>query len=416
MRLLQTNIAIIVFTIPFAGCGGGAESQQAQDAAAQNTADADHPHPSTRTKRSHIAAIEVAPQTTPVSEPPAAELSPAAQILKQIHELRAHVVPAGQDLDELRARRRERNDKIIELATEAIALCHEDESQVDSFNEAVQQLLEARLQIALLGAADDIDALYSDAASLKQRDRESLAAAEAAYVLARFAHTNARRYGRQNPEWLTAFSRQARLYAEGWPEHTARATLLLAAAGRSCDLHGINEETINCYALLKRLFPDTPQAQRAAGALRRLQLVGNRLSQFEGPTLEGDYISLDSLADNVVVILFWSSENRQFVEMLPALSSIEARYRRHGLRFIGVNLNEEELDIDAFLEHNSLPGRHIFFPDSDRRRWNSPLVNYYGVRDIPLLWLVDRKGIVRSTRVNMDELEEQIQQLLSARD
>ena len=124
-------------------------------------------------------------------------------VIAEIKQLRSQKFAddiAG-DVEKLKAARAERNQEIAKLATEAIALTHQDAAQEAPFTEAVHLLMEARLQLALQGDQESINALYEDASSLYERDAKSKAAAEAAYVLVRFAHTNARRFARQEPQW-----------------------------------------------------------------------------------------------------------------------------------------------------------------------------------------------------------------------
>ena len=62
---------------------------------------------------------------------------------------------------------------------------------------------------------------------------------------------------------------------------------LLLAAGRSCELHGLLDEAVACFALIQAQFPDSTQAAQAAGVMRRLKLPGQKL-QLAGPTLDGN--------------------------------------------------------------------------------------------------------------------------------
>jgi hypothetical protein len=104
--------------------------------------------------------------------------------LREIVRVKLEAPPKTEDLEKLRAARKIRNDKIIELATQVIAKTHRDADRERVFNAAVHHLLEARTQLALQGDPESVDAMYDDAASLWQRDRNSKAAAVAASVVA----------------------------------------------------------------------------------------------------------------------------------------------------------------------------------------------------------------------------------------
>ena len=133
-----------------------------------------------------------------------------------------------------------------------------------------------------------IEDLYQDRDELYERDPKSKAANEAAFVVARFAHTKARDYAKQEPRWLTEFSHQARAFAVSFPDDAARAVPLVYAAGLSCELNGQMDEALACYALLRDNFPKSPQGQQILAVLRRLQMVGKPV-ELAGPTIDGKY-------------------------------------------------------------------------------------------------------------------------------
>ena len=322
-------------------------------------------------------------------------------LINEILKLRMQKGTATDDAEKLRAHRRWRNEKIIKLAQDAIAQTHQNPQQERVFNVAVHHLMESRLQLALQidqknlkTAHEEIDSLYGDADALFQRDGKSQAAAEAAFVRAKFVNINAQRFADREPNWLIEFSQQARLFAHNFEDQQNRAVALLDAAARSCELHRIREEALNCYSLLKQRFPNTPQGQQAAAILRRFALEGQRLEKFGGPTIDGGFVHLDEFQGRVVLLIFWSSDSKRFVRQLPHLTALTRKNRQAGLAVIGVCLDTETAAAEELLKKNSLYERVILWPEAERRRWNNPIVKYYGIRDIPTYWLIDRNGVV----------------------
>lgn len=321
--------------------------------------------------------------------------------------------PIGEDLSpqETEAARRVRNQEIVDLATEAIAKSHADPEKEATFNEAVRLLMEARLQLALAGSRRDMEALYEDAASLSQRAPKSKAAAEAAFVLARFAQMNAGRYAANEPRWLEEYARQARLFAENFPHETTRAVALLYSAGWSCELHRLIDEAIGCYSLLLDKYPDSPQSQQVTAVIRRLTLEGKPL-ELAGPTLDGGYLSIDDYAGQVVLVVFWATGTTNFADHLPQLNDAARKFKESGFAVIGVSLDEEQDVLKSFVAEKSVDWPQIFHFDEANRRWNHPIARYYGVRDIPAYWLVDQQGIVVDIFVDPGELDENVAALL----
>jgi len=332
-------------------------------------------------------------------------------MLREAMMLRLQPPSKTTDVEKLRAERKDRNDKIVKLTHQAIAATHEDKAKARIFNAAVHQLMEARLQLALAGAREDIDALYEDSAALAKREPQSQAAAEGAYTLVNFAYSRAQQASRQDPRWLEEFARQATSYAMSYPREEHRSVPLLFAAARSCELHGMNTEALACYATIQKRFPKNPHAARAEGIVRRIRLTGTS-PQIAGPTLDGKQISLADLSGKVVMVVFWSSGARPCQAELPQLAAVHKKYAKQGLSVIGVNLDPDDTPAKQFAIQHQIAWPQICFPDKARRGWNNPLALAYGIMEVPSIWLIDRQGHVVTTRVKTAEVETEILKLL----
>lgn len=340
--------------------------------------------------------------------------------LKTISQLRA--APLPEDIQQARDARRIRNLHIVQLATSVLRLTIEQEDRDQHFAAGIRQLLEARFQLALNGSAQDIDQLYADVQALSDRDPNSDHAAEGIYYLAKFAHTKARLLGRSDVVWFENFSRWAREFADRFPAQQDRAAALLFGAGRSCEMHSVVTDSATeasrlkteaklCYTTLTEQFASTTQAAEAVAVLRRMGLPGNRLSQFAGPTLTGNYVNADQFVDKVTVIYFWDEQNPEFREKLLPLLQQADDASNNQLRFVGVPMAEDKATLQTYLQQNQVPGQQIFFADAAQRSWNSPLVRFWGISSCPSVWLIDRNGVVKSVDVGGLQLVETMRQL-----
>lgn len=333
--------------------------------------------------------------------------------LLEIGKIRVQPAPDANKLsvDKLADIRRERNEKVIDLATAVIAATHDDPKQEPSFVAGVHHLMEARTQLALQGAQEDVDALYADCETLQAKYPKSKAAAEAAFARVLYARTNATLHALREPRWLDEFARQARLFAAGFPDEEARALVALQAAARSCELNQRSEAAAGCYAEIEKRYPNHQHAAQATAALRRLHLKGQRL-ELAGPTLEGGFARIDDFAGKTVLVCFWDTESEEFLKAAPMIQAVAKKYAKHGLAVVGVNLDEEEADVTEFLEKHPMPWPHIFHPDPVQRRWDNPVAKHYGVLDVPNLWLVNAEGVVLDTAVQPETLEAQVREAL----
>jgi peroxiredoxin len=332
-------------------------------------------------------------------------------ILGQMIVLLGEPLPANQSAQQQADRVRERNQKLIEMAHEVIAKTHKDKAAEPVFNKAVQFLAEARLQLATNGSQEDAQALHEDARALYRRDPASVAAADAAFAVARLAHTNAQ-LSRTDPRLIQEFAIQARFFASRFPKD-ARAVQLLSAAGQTCEAYHMDAEAVSCFALLRENFAQSPQAAQATAVLRRLELKGHPLT-FGGETRDGNFLRIEDLRGKPVLIVFWASDSESFQAMMPRLNRVLQPYGKSTLNVLGVCLDESDKTLDEYVEKNRLSWTQIFYADPAKRHWEHPLVQFYGVHDIPSLWLVNADGVVVDTHVTPETLDGQLKYLLAS--
>lgn len=428
-RLTLTAAGLAVLTS--AGCGGGTESASATTPnspapARTNEVTSNVTENATAGIPASVGAVNPAASTesAPVTNASATVEEPEAiAVLRQIQQLRAR--PIEGDLEASREARRARNLQIVDLATNVLRLTMNDPEQTAAFQQGINQLLEARFQLALSGSAEDVELLYSDVQAINDRDPKSASAAEGIYHLARFAHTKAGLVGKSNPVWFETLSRWAREFAERFPEQSQRAVSLLFGAARSCELHALGTEDTTlkqrlsteaklCYTALAEHFPDTDQGQEATAVLRRMAVVGQTLSQFSGPTVDGGFVTADDFAGKPTLIYFWDSHSKDFRDdLLPLLIAIREQVPADRLRMVGVPLDEEEQEFEAFVEAQAVPGQQIFFTESGQRSWDSPLLRFWGISRVPSIWLVDSNRTVVTTEASAITLNDELRALLA---
>ncbi len=348
------------------------------------------------------------PATKTVSQP---EEGSAEWHVREITTMRLRPFPESDDLEHQKTARRERNLKIVELATRAIALTHKDSQRERLFNVAVHHLMDAERQLAQQGDSQNIEAMYEHAADLFQRDPASKAAAEAAYILAEFAHAKSQRYAIQEPRWLQEFARQARLFSTNFPHEEHRAVSLLLVAGQSCELHRMSEEAIACFTTIQQNFPKNPRATQVVADLRRLNLKGKQVD-LAGPTINGSYVQIDDFRGKVVLVVFWATNAKPFLDQFPQLQDLINKLDANRFVVLGVNFDEDEPLVATFLEKNSISWPQIFFTDAKRRGWYNPIASHYGIRNIPMFWLVAQDGKFVDYMVDLNSLESDVRVLL----
>jgi thiol-disulfide isomerase/thioredoxin len=420
-------------TTMLAGCGGGSNPAAPKDRAGEVPTESrllklDEPDGETLSERRVVPTSgtrQPAKETADTEDE--AELKIAAPekdspewFILQLTRLKLR--PLGDDVDafaknpERQAElRRERNEQLVNLATEAIARTHKDKTEAGQrfFDLAVHHLLEAELQLALAGDKDHIDALYEHASSLHDRDPKSKSAIEAGQVLISFARLNAQRFGQQEPRWLEEYSRLARQFAKTFPQEERQAIPILFAAGQSCEFHGLTADAIQCFATIRDEFPENAAAERAAAILRRLNLKGQPL-KLAGPTVGGGYVNAAEMTGKPMLVVFWTTQAQPFVKQLPKLQELLGQIEAERLNVVSVNLDDDDNEsaVQTFLETNGLNWPTIFQAEADKRGWNNPVAVYYGIQSVPLYWVVSSKGNVVETSNNVQQIEPLLRKLI----
>jgi hypothetical protein len=356
------------------------------------------------------AAGQVAQNQPPVDPQAIPKKDSPEWLMGQLLVMQSEPVPPGISAQDTAARA-EHNQKLVAASLELIEKTHTQKAMEPIFNKAVRILCDARLDLATAGSADDIKAVQSDAEAFYRRDPNSAAAEEAGWHLARLAHTNARQ-ARNDRRKIQAFAISARTFATRFPKAEAKALPLLAAAGQSCELFHLDREAINCYLMLEEKFPKTPQGEQATAILRRLELKGKKVKLF-GETSDGRFLKNGQLLGKPVLVVFWSSDSDAFQEMLPQLQKVTQPYERSRLTILGVCLDEDKAAMDSFISKSGLAWIQLFYADPEKQHWQHPLAQYYGVHDIPSMWLVDQEGIAVDTHVTAESLDGQLRYLIA---
>lgn len=143
-------------------------------------------------------------------------------------------------------------------------------------------------------------------------------------------------------------------------------------------------------------------------AERRAALKGKPLV-LAGKLLTGKPFSTDSLKGKVILVHFWASWCPSCRDSLPAVKEIRGEYGAKGLVVVGVCCDREVGALRKFLAQN----RDVNWPqlfDTARPGWHE-LARQCGVDGIPAMFLIDRKGVVRSVNAQR-EMEKLVPLLL----
>ena len=136
-----------------------------------------------------------------------------------------------------------------------------------------------------------------------------------------------------------------------------------------------------------------------------------------GDWINSEPLKLSNLRGRVVLIEFWTFGCINCRNTLPFVKEWDERYREKGLIVIGVHSPEfdEERNVEHLRREVSSLGIHYpVVTDNDYQTWNA-----YKVVAWPTVFLLDKQGRIRWTRVgegDYDEAERLIQKLLAEKE
>lgn len=94
---------------------------------------------------------------------------------------------------------------------------------------------------------------------------------------------------------------------------------------------------------------------------------------------------------------------------MPNVVATYKKYREKGFEIVGISLDEDKKAMKKYTKENGMTWAQYF----DGLGWKNKLAVKYGVRGIPAMWLVDKKGNLRSTSARGSSLAKQIENLLA---
>jgi peroxiredoxin len=181
--------------------------------------------------------------------------------------------------------------------------------------------------------------------------------------------------------------------------------------GSSNEFNAEEDKAREDYKKLVADFPETLAGRKAAGALRRLDLEGKPLT-VKGTGADGSPVDTATMAGKPVLVVFWASWGGQTVSReLPDVAKLVEKNASKGLQVVGVCLDNDKAQLEAFQKEHNLPWPQIFEPDGIDGR----LAVEYGIISLPTIFLVDAQGkVVNRNLRSANEVERQLEKVLSA--
>jgi len=183
-----------------------------------------------------------------------------------------------------------------------------------------------------------------------------------------------------------------------------RGPRLLVEAATVCD--DVPNQKRDLLEEALRLTDEEALRRRIADDLRRLDLLGKPLN-LKMTALSGGEIDLAKLRGYVVVLIFWSVDSPHSLLWLRDFRSSWETLPRDQIRVVTVSLDENPKTLDSRLRELRADWPTHF----DGMGWHSPVARSLGINALPTVWILDKKGILRTINAR-SSYETWIRQLL----
>ena len=177
-------------------------------------------------------------------------------------------------------------------------------------------------------------------------------------------------------------------FTEKYPQSDEAPQALLFLASTN-EMNSREAEARKYYTLLTEQSPGTEWGKKAAGALKRLDLVGKPLT-LKANDLKGQTIDVSAFHGKTLLVTFWATWAEPAKRDLPDLAKLYAQFGSKGFEVISINLDNDKDDLDTFLKTSSIPWPQVFEPGGMESR----LATEFGIISLPTMFLVDPDGKV----------------------
>jgi thiol-disulfide isomerase/thioredoxin len=152
---------------------------------------------------------------------------------------------------------------------------------------------------------------------------------------------------------------------------------------------------------------DEETSARAKAAIKAVGALGQPL-ELAFTAADGRKVDVQKMKGKVILIDFWAAWCGPCIQSLPEVVKIYSKYHDEGFEIVGINMDKQQSHMESVVHRFKMPWPQYY----DGKGWGNKFALEFNVSAIPAVWLVDKKGILRTMEAR-ENLEDKIKELLT---